>query len=406
MKKTLAATITSALVIGAASTTFAAANPFSDVPVDHWSYDAVAELAQEGIIDGYGDGTFRGDRAITRYEMAQMVAKAMAKDNVSGNAKVTLDKLAAEYADELNNLGVRVDALEKKVDNVTWDGELRLRYDEKGGDRENKQTWPAMLRLNLKAQVNDDWSVKGRTESTYKMDEGGDAENKLKRAYAEGPLFGATAQLGKAPYIAANGVIYDDPMMGAILTWEGDNFDVSIAGGTLEDDSLGFGKGIDVASLQVSGDFTDQFGMNAGYYEFRSNESFGDDKNRIWSVGADYNFTDDLRFDATYAKSNLDSGAWSNREDTAYAFNLQYKGAKRAEKNTYGLNIGYYQLPDSVSFDPTWDTTEHDFKGWRLGGNYTIAENIVLNAWYADGESVDTDDKDLKHARAQVEFFF
>ncbi len=406
MKKTLAATITSALVIGAASTTFAAANPFSDVPVDHWSYDAVAELAQEGVIDGYGDGTFRGDRAITRYEMAQMVAKAMAKDNVSGNAKVTLDKLAAEYADELNNLGVRVDALEKKVDNVTWNGELRLRYDEKGGDRKNVQTWPAMLRLNIKGQVNDDWAVKGRIESTYQMDEGGDAKNKLKRAYAEGPLFGATAQLGKAPYIAANGVIYDDPMAGAILTWEGDNFDVSIAGGTLEDDSLGFGKGIDVASLQVSGDFTDQFGMNAGYYEFRSNESFGNDKNRIWSVGADYNFTDDLRFDATYAKSNLDSGNWSNKEDTAYAFNLQYKGAKRAEKNTYGLNVGYYQLPDSVSFDPTWDTTEHDFKGWRLGGDYTIAENIVLNAWYADGESVDTDDRDLKHARAQVEFFF
>ena len=80
MKKTLTAALTTALVVGAASTTFAAANPFSDVPADHWAYDAVAQLADDGVIEGYGDGTYRGQNEITRYEMAQMVAKAMAKD--------------------------------------------------------------------------------------------------------------------------------------------------------------------------------------------------------------------------------------------------------------------------------------------------------------------------------------
>ena len=112
MKKTLTAAITTALVIGAASTTFAAANPFTDVPTGHWSYDAVAKLAQDGVIEGYGDGTFRGDKAITRYEMAQMVAKAMAKSDVSAADKAAIDKLAAEYSTELNNLGVRVGELE------------------------------------------------------------------------------------------------------------------------------------------------------------------------------------------------------------------------------------------------------------------------------------------------------
>ena len=66
MKKTLVSALTTALVVGAASTTFAAANPFSDVPRDHWAYDAVTQLAADGVIEGYGDGTYRGDRTITR----------------------------------------------------------------------------------------------------------------------------------------------------------------------------------------------------------------------------------------------------------------------------------------------------------------------------------------------------
>lgn len=66
------------LMMGVAATCSAAASPFSDVPSGPWAYDAVAQLAENGIIEGYGDSTFRGERQITRYEMAQMVAKAMA----------------------------------------------------------------------------------------------------------------------------------------------------------------------------------------------------------------------------------------------------------------------------------------------------------------------------------------
>ena len=75
-----------------------AANPFSDVPAGHWAYDSVAELAAAGVVDGYGDGTFGGDKLMTRYEMAQIVAKAMANG-------ANVDKLAAEFADELGQPG-------------------------------------------------------------------------------------------------------------------------------------------------------------------------------------------------------------------------------------------------------------------------------------------------------------
>ena len=116
MKKSLAPILGALFILGGSGTVSAAANPFSDVPADHWAYDAVSRLAADGVIEGYGDGTYRGDKNITRYEMAQMIARAMAKSDVSAKNKALIDKLAAEFSDELNNLGVRVANLEKHAD--------------------------------------------------------------------------------------------------------------------------------------------------------------------------------------------------------------------------------------------------------------------------------------------------
>ena len=108
MKKSLV--LAMAMALGVSATAFAA-NPFSDVPAGHWAYASVAKLAAAGIVDGYPDGTFKGDNLMTRYEMAQIVAKAYAKGAIGAD-----DKLMAEFADELDNLGVRVAKLEKKAD--------------------------------------------------------------------------------------------------------------------------------------------------------------------------------------------------------------------------------------------------------------------------------------------------
>ena len=140
MKKTLVSALTTALVVGAASTTFAAANPFADVPADHWAYDAVSELQAKGVVNGYAvDNTFRGNQNMTRYEMAQIVAKAMAKVETGDAAtKAMVDKLAAEFRDELANLGVRMDDLEARMDNVRHSGFIRYRYARTGGDSQHQ----------------------------------------------------------------------------------------------------------------------------------------------------------------------------------------------------------------------------------------------------------------------------
>ena len=166
MKKTLVSALTTALVVGAASTTFAAANPFSDVPADHWAYDAVSQLAADGVIEGYGDTTFRGNQNITRYEMAQMIAKAMAKTDVSAADKALIDKLAAEFSDELNNLGVRVSNLERNADMVKWNGMARYTYTSSCHDGQKRSNDDELkLRLEPSAEVNSNWHVKARIDA-------------------------------------------------------------------------------------------------------------------------------------------------------------------------------------------------------------------------------------------------
>ena len=103
MKRQVIAGIATALMVGTMSaTSFASVNPFSDVPRDHWAYDAVSGLVNQGIINGYGDDTFRGDRAITRYEMAQMVGKAMANQkNANAHDRMMIRRLSVEFASQL-----------------------------------------------------------------------------------------------------------------------------------------------------------------------------------------------------------------------------------------------------------------------------------------------------------------
>ena len=64
-------------------------NPFSDLPSNNYFYNSVTTLAAKGIMQGYGDGTFRGDKNITRYEMALNVAKLLASANALGGSRLS-----------------------------------------------------------------------------------------------------------------------------------------------------------------------------------------------------------------------------------------------------------------------------------------------------------------------------
>ena len=101
-----------------AAPAFSATNPFMDVPMNHWAYDAIGQLAAHGILSGYPDGTYKGKQATTRYEMASALARALAVVDMTKASKQDVEmlkRLVVEFKDELGALGVRVDELDERV---------------------------------------------------------------------------------------------------------------------------------------------------------------------------------------------------------------------------------------------------------------------------------------------------
>lgn len=155
--------------------TVSAANPFSDVDTDSWAYQAISSLSDQNIVEGYPDGTFRGNKHLTRYELAQVVARLMAKsDRLSAEQQAVVGKLAGEYKNELTDLGVRVAALEKKTGRTSLLTELRVhgvnRYDNVFKDKKSSHfETGARVRLNTLTRVNDRSYIYGQLQTHISM---------------------------------------------------------------------------------------------------------------------------------------------------------------------------------------------------------------------------------------------
>ena len=424
-KKTLVSAITAALVVGAASTTFAAANPFSDVPADSWAYDAVTTLAADGVIDGYPDGTYKGQNTMTRYEMAQIVARAMAKTDLEKADKALVDKLAAEFAEELDNLGVRVADLEKKSDNVKWGGELRYRYydinrDSSLGDETHNKV---LFRLEPKAYIGDSgWTANARLD--YEMNLSSDENNDgvlVDRAWVEGPLFGATVQAGRVPVFTAQGLMFDDRISGGTIAFGSDEFKTTLAAGRYNkdhDDVTGTESVRDITAeyYGVQFDYTpnDNLALNAGYtalngidanyadsYKTMARPAYDGNDASIWYVGGKYAFDKNVAFVGEYAQ-NTDA----DDEDQAWTAELQYKGANVADPGSWGMYAGYRQIEAYAAIAPTYDDIiGAGYKGAVVGAMYVPAENILATIEYFDGEETYSG-KDASKFFANVDFFF
>lgn len=169
LKTTLAAFFT------ATAFTVSAANPFADVDTSSWAYQAVCQLSDQGVVDGYPDGTFKGDKNVSRYELAQIIARLMAKEeSLNDSQKAAVRKLSAEYAGELQSLGVRVTELEKKTGNLSTITELRVqdipRYDNVYKDNKSSHDELSLrVRINTMANVNDRSTVYSQLETTMGM---------------------------------------------------------------------------------------------------------------------------------------------------------------------------------------------------------------------------------------------
>ena len=392
MKKSLV--LAMAMALGVTASAYAA-NPFSDVPAGHWAYDAVNKLAAEGVVDGYPDGTYGGDKLMTRYEMAQIVAKAMAKG-------ANVDKLAAEFADELDSLGVRVANLEKKADNVKVTGEIRYSYRDVDGDVNSNES-VLRSRLWVNGQINEDWSYTGMFENNQDFgNETGDEKIDFARAYVEGRVGGLDVVAGRYNEVTFSGNILDANLDMARVSY-GDKIKVSAAAGKAYDsvevndtNLLDSDDRIYIGTLEAALGDVDAY---VGYFKTNSNM----DK-EIWNVGASYGFGD-FTLSAEYMRG--DKEHYANAGKDGWWADLAWKGAEADQPGSYGIHAGYYDQSVNAYIMPTTDAEYFDdgYKGWNVGVSYTFAKNIVGMVNYWDMES-QTTNEDAQTIFSELYFMF
>ena len=424
MKKNLIVALALVFVLGIAGTAFAAANPFVDVPAKHWAYDAVSKLAKAGILDGYGDGTYRGERLASRYEMAQATAKAMARaDKADAQMKALIDKLAVEFAAELNNLGVRVAKLEKNASSIKFWGDARLRYQSNYNSTLDASGNVAPTRFNqrirvyAKADLNDKATFYGRLMSDW-SDASPYITNYQSTIYCDYCLVEWKLNPRTKVAIGRQMVI-----AGQDLFWTNGGYDaVQFMFGTPSDRfqaKLGYG---DVGTYTVAGEPTANrmakplFLLDATY---KMSKDWNLNGTMYWSTDADkavlnttagtysegYPFqvyhlgvagklAEDWKMKASYfwntAQKVRDLDA---DQHTGWMAELWYKGANRAKVGSWGASVSYRDFkPWSIDGGQVSgmlanalfsnNLIAYGQKGWALQANYTISKNAVLTATY------------------------
>jgi hypothetical protein len=430
MKKSLVFAM--AMALGVSATAFAA-NPFSDVPAGHWAYAAVAKLAAAGIVDGYPDGTYKGDRTMTRYEMAQIVAKALAKGAIGAD-----DKLVSEFADELDNLGVRVARLEKNADNVKITGTVKATYADHSGGALDGAADKSMARLRtditFTGEVNDNWHYVAmlRNQQFFEGEnESGDDETDFQRAYLTGNIGVVNLQAGRYNDFIADGNIYDNRVDAVKASVPfGDAYFTAEYGKMADDDTYSWQKKYtftDDNGEKYTVDLTDksdadkfwmaELGGTWGNWDLAANYIKADndyamglngDDNSIWTVAATYHTGkfylggmylagDDDMLEGVKDREENDA---SDYDDDGFVVKMGWAGAQKSDPGSWGLYAKYYDQGAPTVIAHTMDGKYslfkgEGFKGFQVGGNVTVAKNMIAQVDYYDLKGKETDD----HAR-------
>jgi hypothetical protein len=406
MKKVLAIAAVAALTAGVSAY---AANPFSDVTPNDWAYQAVEDLSEQGVVEGYPDGTFKGERNITRYEMAQIIARMLAKeDQLNAEQRATLDKLAGEYADELANLGVRVSNLEKKVGNIYWSGDARMRYQDKAVDAADG--WNGRMRINVKGQVNDSTYVQGRLNATMDFKESeDDSDVQFDQLFANHD-FGtaATVRLGRIPVAFGDqgGWLYGD-------SYGVDGAEAAFHLGEKVDVTAGYGR------FNTS-DYKTKVTDHDAFYA-RGAAKLGDGK-----LGVDYiKFVGDINDDNVAGNELLGANLtvpvsdfrvfgeyWKNtttdsKYDTAWNAGIGYGKLNLKKPGSFAIDVAYNDVDEGIYFggtglqtDALKYLTKHEATNvtfWNAMADVTLQKNVFLHGEYAfdvSADDADINDKD------------
>ena len=401
MKKILALAAVAALTAGVSAY---AANPFSDVTADDWAYQAVSDLSAQGVVEGYPDGTFKGERNMTRYELAQIVARLMAKeDQLNAEQQATLDKLAGEYADELANLGVRVSNLEKKVGNISWSGDARMRYQDNSlveAGKKASDTWDGRMRINVKGQVNENTTVNGRL--VYNMnfkDSTKDSGVYMDTLNVKHKFGDFAVTLGRYANNFGNEYSWrfgdSHNFDGAELSYAKNAFNANVGFGQW-DTKYEKNANADKVTIDDKDACYAKAGYNFGfaklgadYIKFQNNEVLNDE---LYGIDL-YVPVGDFRVQGEYVKNTTTT----EKYDDAWNVGLGYGKADWKKPGTWALDVFYNEIGKGTYFGGTGLGTDmlknlktgDQIKFWNVGADVTLQKNVQLHAEYAFGADLE-----------------
>ena len=405
MKKILALAAVAALTAGVSAY---AANPFSDVTPDDWAFQAVSDLSVQGVVEGYPDGSFKGERNMTRYELAQIIARLMAKeDQLNAEQQATLDKLAGEYADELANLGVRVANLEKKVGNISWSGDARMQYQRRG---DKKDYFNGRMRINVEGQVNDQVTVNGRfgTDVDLKgndpdIDDGNTGMDRINAKWT--PNDATYVTIGRQGVaLDVTGTFWDEDAAfdGVAAGWDNGKVGVEAGYGRFKDAYKGEGwTSVDKTEAwygKLTGHIADAADVSAFYLKNAQKQDDGVAAGKTasaWGAGLSYGIGD-FTVDGDYVKTQNtkagDAALWTagltyGEVDTdkvgSWSLGAHYV---KADKGSTMLGSSALDMGDQL------DAADHtNVKFWVAKAGVAVQKNVELDAYYnfaakADGE--------------------
>ena len=403
MKKILALAAVAALTAGVSAY---AANPFSDVTPDDWAFQAVSDLSVQGVVEGYPDGSFKCERNMTRYELAQIIARLMAKeDQLNAEQQATLDKLAGEYADELANLGVRVANLEKKVGNISWSGDARMQYQHNLGETtKHEDSWNGRMRINVQGQVNDEVTVNGRfvTNMYFKnAPEGGDnddGDTTMDRINAKWTPNDATyVTIGRQGVaLDQTGTFWDEDGVfdGVAAGW--DNGKVGVEAGygrfkSAENEAEGWSSQDKTEAWygKLTGHIADAADVSAFYLKNAQKQDQGaqvGENASAWGAGLSYGIGD-FTVDGDYVKTQNtqagDAALWTagltyGEVDTdkvgSWSLGAHYV---KADKGSMFLGNTALDMGDQLGF-----SNDTNVKFWVAKAGVAVQKNVELDAYY------------------------
>ena len=411
MKKHLAVLAATA-VLGVTSAF--AANPFSDVTPQDWAYQAVAQLAAQGVVNGYPDGTFQGQHNITRFEMAQMVAKAMARqERTDAEQQAVINRLANEFSTELNNLGVRVSTLENKVGNFAFTGEARLRYQNRKVENKDKsETYKSKFdyraRVQFDATVNDNTKavVRLATEKEFgQNDKDNTTKASVDHVYVQ-HNFGkyVTATAGRQDLVIGNGLVYDDYFEGAVGTVGKDKLNASVAYGYLmggENEGLERNENVQTTVYQLNYMPTEKVTVKGFYADLHQK-----DANSIYGTSLDVKLGKKVWVGGEYVKQETKGAAGE-----AWTAGVGYGAADIEKAGTWGTKVQYFDLKQAAPVvSNTWNLNDQNrnYRGYLATVDYTVAKNVGLSAYATfDSKTQAKENNNLpEYYRAELNYKF